>query len=86
MVEHVLEHVARLRGERLERHTHQHRRTQARPTATAGIRNVVDNHVWIIDVQLHMISAMIEQEALVPAPAHGFTLTACVAKPRSRGA
>ena len=36
MVEHVLEHVARLRRERLERHTHEHREDHergARPVA-----------------------------------------------------
>src|SRR3954447_9584387 len=37
------------------------------------------------DVQFHMVSAMYEQEGLVPAPAHGFTLSACVVKPKSRG-
>jgi choline dehydrogenase-like flavoprotein len=37
------------------------------------------------DVQFHMVSAMYEQEGLVPPPAHGFTLTVCVVKPRSRG-
>ncbi|HSD78824.1 MAG TPA: GMC family oxidoreductase N-terminal domain-containing protein, partial [Solirubrobacteraceae bacterium] len=37
------------------------------------------------DVQFHMVSAMFEQEGLVPAPAHGFTLSCCVLKPRSRG-
>jgi choline dehydrogenase len=37
------------------------------------------------DVQFHMVSAMFEQEGLVPAPAHGFTLSVCVVKPQSRG-
>ncbi|MEP6954881.1 MAG: GMC family oxidoreductase N-terminal domain-containing protein [Solirubrobacteraceae bacterium] len=37
------------------------------------------------DVQFHMVSAMFEQEGLVPPPAHGFTLSACVVKPQSRG-
>ncbi len=37
------------------------------------------------DIQLHMVSAMFEQEGLVPAPAHGFTLSACVLAPRARG-
>jgi choline dehydrogenase len=37
------------------------------------------------DVQFHMVSAMFEQEGLVPAPAHGFTLSACVVRPESRG-
>ena len=37
------------------------------------------------DVQFHMVSAMFEQEGLLPAPAHGFTLSACVLKPQSRG-
>ena len=32
-----------------------------------------------------MVSAMFEQEGLLPAPAHGFTLSACVLKPQSRG-
>ncbi|HEY7618783.1 MAG TPA: GMC family oxidoreductase N-terminal domain-containing protein [Solirubrobacteraceae bacterium] len=37
------------------------------------------------DVQFHMVSAMYEQEGLVPPPAHGFTLSVCVVKPQSRG-
>jgi choline dehydrogenase len=37
------------------------------------------------DVQFHMVSAMFIQEGLLPAPAHGFTLSACVVKPQSRG-
>jgi choline dehydrogenase len=37
------------------------------------------------DVQFHMVSAIYEQEALVPPPAHGFTLSVCVVKPQSRG-
>jgi choline dehydrogenase-like flavoprotein len=37
------------------------------------------------DVQFHMVSAMYVQEGLLPAPAHGFTLSACVLKPQSRG-
>ncbi len=37
------------------------------------------------DVQFHMVSAMYEQEGLLPPPAHGFTLSACVVKPQSRG-
>ena len=37
------------------------------------------------DVQFHMVSAMYIQEGLLPAPAHGFTLSACVVKPESRG-
>ncbi len=37
------------------------------------------------DVQLHFVPAMFEQEGLVPPPAHGFTVAACVLKPRSRG-
>jgi choline dehydrogenase-like flavoprotein len=37
------------------------------------------------DVQFHMVSAMYAQEGLLPPPAHGFTLSACVLKPRSRG-
>jgi choline dehydrogenase-like flavoprotein len=37
------------------------------------------------DVQFHMVSAMFIQEGLLPAPAHGFTLSACVLKPESRG-
>jgi choline dehydrogenase len=37
------------------------------------------------DVQFHMVSGIFEQEGLVPAPAHGFTLSACVLAPRSRG-
>jgi choline dehydrogenase len=37
------------------------------------------------DVQFHMVSAMYSQEGLLPPPAHGFTLSACVLRPRSRG-
>jgi choline dehydrogenase len=37
------------------------------------------------DVQYHMVSAMFEQEGLLPPPAHGFTLSVCVVKPQSRG-
>jgi choline dehydrogenase len=37
------------------------------------------------DVQFHMVSAMYEQEGLVPPPAYGFTLSACVVKTQSRG-
>jgi choline dehydrogenase len=37
------------------------------------------------DVQLHLVSAMFIQEGLVPPPAHGFTLSACVLRPASRG-
>ena len=37
------------------------------------------------DIQFHFVSAMFEQEGLVPPPAHGFTLSACVVKPESRG-
>ena len=37
------------------------------------------------DVQLHFVAAMFEQEGLLPPPAHGFTLSACVLRPRSRG-
>jgi choline dehydrogenase len=37
------------------------------------------------DVQFHMVAAMFVQEGLVPPPAHGFTLSACVLQPRSRG-
>jgi len=37
------------------------------------------------DVQLHFVPAMFEQEGLAPPPEHGFTLSACVLKPRSRG-
>jgi choline dehydrogenase-like flavoprotein len=32
-----------------------------------------------------MVAAMFEQEGLLPPPAHGFTLSACVVKPQSRG-
>jgi choline dehydrogenase-like flavoprotein len=32
-----------------------------------------------------MVAAMFVQEGLVPPPAHGFTLSACVLQPRSRG-
>jgi choline dehydrogenase-like flavoprotein len=37
------------------------------------------------DVQFHMVSGMFVQEGLLPAPAHGFTLSACVLRPESRG-
>jgi choline dehydrogenase len=37
------------------------------------------------DVQFHMVAAMFTQEGLLPPPAHGITLSACVLKPRSRG-
>jgi choline dehydrogenase len=37
------------------------------------------------DVQFHMVAAMYMQEGLLPPPAHGITLSACVLKPRSRG-
>jgi choline dehydrogenase len=37
------------------------------------------------DVQFHMVAAMYFQEGLLAPPAHGFTLSACVLKPRSRG-
>jgi len=37
------------------------------------------------DGQFHMVAAMYVQEGLVPPPAHGITLSACVLKPRSRG-
>lgn len=37
------------------------------------------------DVQLHMVNAMFEQEGLVPPPAQGFTLSACLLRPQSRG-
>jgi choline dehydrogenase len=37
------------------------------------------------DVQFHMVCGPFEQEGLVPAPEHGFTLSGCVVKPQSRG-
>ncbi len=37
------------------------------------------------DIQLHMVAAMYVEEGLLPPPAHGFSLGACVLKPRSRG-
>ena len=37
------------------------------------------------DVQYHFVPAMYEQEGLLPAPEHGFTLSCCVLKPLSRG-
>src|SRR3954453_21035165 len=37
------------------------------------------------DVQFHMVAAMYMREGLLPPPAHGITLSACVLKPRSRG-
>ena len=37
------------------------------------------------DVQFHMVPVVFEQEGVLAPPAHGFTLSACVLKPRSRG-
>jgi choline dehydrogenase len=37
------------------------------------------------DIQFHMVPVVFEQEGLLAPPAHGFTLSACVLKPRSRG-
>jgi choline dehydrogenase-like flavoprotein len=37
------------------------------------------------DVQFHMVSAIFDQEGLLPPAEHGFTLSACVLKPQSRG-
>jgi choline dehydrogenase len=37
------------------------------------------------DVQFHMVPVVFEQEGLLAPPAHGFTLSACVLKPMSRG-
>lgn len=37
------------------------------------------------DVQFNMASAIFEQDGLVPPPDHGFTLSVCVVKPKSRG-
>jgi choline dehydrogenase-like flavoprotein len=37
------------------------------------------------DVQFHMVPVVFEQEGLLAPPAHGFTLSACVLKPASRG-
>ena len=37
------------------------------------------------DVQFHMVPVVFEQEGLLAPPAHGFTLSACVLKPQSRG-
>ena len=37
------------------------------------------------DIQFHMVAAMYMQEGLLPPPAHGITLSACVLQPRSRG-
>jgi choline dehydrogenase len=37
------------------------------------------------DIQFHMVAAMYMQEGLLPPPAHGITLSACVLKPGSRG-
>ena len=37
------------------------------------------------DVQFHLVPAVYEAEGLAPPPAHGFTLSACVLKPQSRG-
>lgn len=37
------------------------------------------------DLQFHLVSAVFEQEGLVPPPAHGFTLSCCLIAPRARG-
>ncbi|MCW3039676.1 MAG: putative choline dehydrogenase [Solirubrobacterales bacterium] len=37
------------------------------------------------DVQFHLVSALFEQEGLLPPPAHGFSLSACVLRPQARG-
>jgi choline dehydrogenase len=37
------------------------------------------------DIQFHMVPVVFEQEGLLAPPAHGFTLSACVLKPQSRG-
>jgi choline dehydrogenase len=37
------------------------------------------------DVQFHMVPVVFEEEGLLAPPAHGFTLSACVLKPKSRG-
>ena len=37
------------------------------------------------DVQFHMVPVVFEEEGLLAPPAHGFTLSACVLKPQSRG-
>ena len=37
------------------------------------------------DVQFHMVPVVFEEEGLLAPPAHGFTLSACVLKPSSRG-
>ncbi len=37
------------------------------------------------DVQFHMVPVVFEQEGLLAPPAHGFTLSACVLKPKARG-
>ena len=37
------------------------------------------------DVQFHMVPVVFQEEGLLAPPAHGFTLSACVLKPQSRG-
>ena len=37
------------------------------------------------DVQFHMVPVVFHEEGLLAPPAHGFTLSACVLKPQSRG-
>jgi choline dehydrogenase len=37
------------------------------------------------DVQFHMVPAVYEQEGLIAPPAHGWTLSCCVLKPKARG-
>jgi choline dehydrogenase-like flavoprotein len=37
------------------------------------------------DVQFHLVSAIFEQEGLVPPPVHGYSMSSCVLRPQSRG-
>src|SRR4051794_24826915 len=43
------------------------------------------HHLQAPNVQVHMVAAMCRQAGLLPPPAHGIPLSACVLKPRSRG-
>ena len=53
--------------------------------SAGGFLRVGEEDTGVPDVQLHMVSAMFEQEGLVPPPADGFTLSVCLLRPRARG-
>jgi choline dehydrogenase len=43
------------------------------------------DHLGAPDIQLHFVPGRFETEGLVPGDGHGFSIGACVLKPRSRG-